>query len=818
MGFGYRFWSLLVILFIVFLVFRDFFVKGLLPVPSDILVGAYYPWLDSKWEYVVGVPVKNPLPSDVISIIYPWRILGIEMIKAGILPLWDPSSLLGVPLLANFQAALLNPVNILFFLMPPQFAWSIQIILQPLLISGASFLFLRSIGLSKFAALFGALSFSFSGFSIVWMEYNTIGYTLVFFPLILLLVEKIIQTRKLIFSFILGLVIAIQLFSGYPQISIFSLVFGGLYFLYRLSGDLSHWPVKATLYGIGLISGIALSAVQLLPGLEALSLSIRFDDVTASAGSIQFLPFKHILTLFIPDFFGNPATGNYWGSGSYDNFAFSLPIVTLFLFIIGLLTKATFVKRYLIFYIFILLSLLLATDNSLSHYLISERNFLGLKSAVAARILFVFDLSATVLAAKQLNELIINKRYRFFELILPIAILMGIIGGLLLSKIYLSNMNLSTDNFLKIGENKYPDIGFQGEKIIRGITTELNNHQIALRNSLIPFVTMLFTAISFIFIKFSSRIFLGIIFILLILGIMQSTNKYIVFTPARIFYPETEVITTLKNNLGYHRFDKERGEIFPSNTWYPYGLKAASGQNTLVPLLTAKYMVLINNEKLGQYSRYIDIADPSSVLYDTLDVKYIAVINRNIPGAYPDKHGEPFGKFLTSKFKEFYNFGTVRIIENTTNLGLGWFSQNTECMDSEDEIVKKLFQKNYNPRKLMLINCSDINYYNESVGYVAVVKDLPLFTQFKVSTPKENFLNISKAFYPGWQAFVDGEKTTLYKANLALTAVKVPKGEHIVELKYQPESFKIGLVISLLSLIILVGFGIVSFIKKRQQL
>lgn len=103
---------------LVVLVFQKYFLAGSIPIPADILTGAYYPWLDN-----FRIPVKNPLPSDVFSIIYPWRILAMNLLKAGELPLWDNTILLGVPLFANFQAAILNPVNILFFIFDNLNAW-----------------------------------------------------------------------------------------------------------------------------------------------------------------------------------------------------------------------------------------------------------------------------------------------------------------------------------------------------------------------------------------------------------------------------------------------------------------------------------------------------------------------------------------------------------------------------------------------------------------------------------------------------------------------------------------------------------------------
>ena len=92
-----------------------FFLHGFVPIQADLIVGIYHPWRDHIWAgYVTGVPFKNGLLSDVVSILYPWRVYGMELFKKGIWSLWIPHALAGTPLLANFQSGLLYPLNFLF--------------------------------------------------------------------------------------------------------------------------------------------------------------------------------------------------------------------------------------------------------------------------------------------------------------------------------------------------------------------------------------------------------------------------------------------------------------------------------------------------------------------------------------------------------------------------------------------------------------------------------------------------------------------------------------------------------------------------------
>jgi uncharacterized membrane protein YfhO len=65
---------------------------------------------------------------------------------------------------------------------------------------------------------------------------------------------------------------------------------------------------------------------------------------------------------------------------------------------------------------------------------------------------------------------------------------------------------------------------------------------------------------------------------------------------------------------------------------------------------------------------------------------------------------------------------------------------------------------------------------------------------------------------------VDGKENKIYRANYVLRAVFVPSGKHTVEFKYDPWSFKIGAIISLLTLIVLVGWFTSSHIKDRTAL
>jgi len=77
---------------------------------------------------------------------------------------------------------------------------------------------------------------------------------------------------------------------------------------------------------------------------------------------------------------------------------------------------------------------------------------------------------------------------------------------------------------------------------------------------------------------------------------------------------------------------------------------------------------------------------------------------------------------------------------------------------------------------------------------------------------------LSDNYYPGWKAYVDGEETQIYRTNYTFRSIFLPKGMHSIIFKYQPESLKIGIAISVGSLILLtlifIGINYRKFFKS----
>jgi len=112
-----HFLPIVFIFFVTCLIFFKIFLKGLYPIPADLLVSFYFPWYSGGWEgYNPWTTHKELLGADAIRQIYPWKEFAMEQFKNGQFPLWNPYTFSGQPLLANFQSSVFYPLNIFYFL------------------------------------------------------------------------------------------------------------------------------------------------------------------------------------------------------------------------------------------------------------------------------------------------------------------------------------------------------------------------------------------------------------------------------------------------------------------------------------------------------------------------------------------------------------------------------------------------------------------------------------------------------------------------------------------------------------------------------
>jgi hypothetical protein len=75
--------------------------------------------------------------------------------------------------------------------------------------------------------------------------------------------------------------------------------------------------------------------------------------------------------------------------------------------------------------------------------------------------------------------------------------------------------------------------------------------------------------------------------------------------------------------------------------------------------------------------------------------------------------------------------------------------------------------------------------------------------EVRTSTGAAGLLLLSEIYYPAWNAYVDGQSVELYVADGALRAVAIPVGEHTVELRFESDTLRIGILLSSVAVMLL---------------
>ena len=276
---------------------------GKIPINGNLLVSAYPP-------YSKNLPFKHH-GWDQLRIYYPFQRETFIQLKNFQIPLWNNHAFSGHPHLADFQSAVLYPMNIFGLFLSQNSYWNLLTVSPLVLGAFFTYLFLRKLNLDKIPSIFGGFTFGFSPFMITWgHEVIMSPHSIIFLPLILYAFENYIGSNKKKYLFIISLSTMSTFFAGYMQTTIYLFIFSFLYFLYRLI-SLKKLNVHYTVSLVGaVIAGTMLAAPQILPSAEIFFQSARSQVTLKEILINSLIPTEGLLTYLAPDIFGNPSTLN----------------------------------------------------------------------------------------------------------------------------------------------------------------------------------------------------------------------------------------------------------------------------------------------------------------------------------------------------------------------------------------------------------------------------------------------------------------------------------------------------------------------------
>lgn len=735
--------------------------------------------------------------TDTWSQFYFWRSFGFGMLARGELPLWNPYSFSGAPFIAGVQSAIFYPLNVLFLLFDAPFAINLSIALHCFLASLFTYLFARYLAVSRAGALLSGITFAYGApyFLHIYAGHLPL-LSGMWMPLMFLASEAFLRHKKMIYAVLGGVALSMEILAGNPQYSFYSAIAVSLYLSLRLIFDREYKRAPCYLAGLALMiaTAISLSAIQLAPTLELGRHSVR-NNLTYEWVSLFSLPPESLITLLLPDFFGDALTLPYWGKNYLWETSLYPGLAPLVLGAAAVLYDRS--RPVKIFAAIAAAALVLAFGKYtpllkvLYDYVPGFNLFRGL-----SKFIFVFSFAWAMLAGYGLARLAeraeadLPKFRRLAYGILAAAIFLTLLGGsVMLDFAHARELWTSLVHGYDRGADNY-----LGGSLINAFFPA-SFHAFLFILFKIAAVLAFLGGLCLIFVEFARfpiRLFIVAVLVLTAFDLWTFGARYLVgFKPERLSM-DRELKAFLAGDKELFRIASPQSSL--SNVGLLEGIENVGGYDQLT---LKSYNEFVN------FSQGLSIDKPtpamaitrSSPLLDLLNARYYVL--------------EPAMSLERPGFHLAFRNSRYKVYRNDAALPRSYIVHDAKVVEGRDAALRALAGPAFKPASQAVVaEAIDGLPGDPALQSPAptIVAHAPNRVVIRAEAKAAGLLVLADVFYPGWKAFVDGGETPIYRVNYVVRGVFLPKGEHTVEFRYDPMSFKIGAAVTLASLMIVLVF------------
>ncbi len=114
----------------------------------------------------------------------------------------------------------------------------------------------------------------------------------------------------------------------------------------------------------------------------------------------------------------------------------------------------------------------------------------------------------------------------------------------------------------------------------------------------------------------------------------------------------------------------------------------------------------------------------------------------------------------------------------------------------------------------------DYNFTFDPSATIKLVHYQPNYLKYETDAATDQLAVFSEIYYKdGWNAYLDGQKVDYARADYVLRTMKIPAGKHVVEFRFEPQSYYTGKTISLIGsvLVLLLFVGAVYWSFRRNE-
>ena len=722
------------------------------------------------WYFRLIVPATeiHAGSGDLYTQIYPMAVRATAWMRQGQLPLWNPFQFCGQPFLASVLYGIFYPFNFPYFLFSTAAALE-AIAVEHLFLTGLfTYCYARTIRVSRFGAAMAAVVFMFSGFvaaQALWFT-PAIG-AVAWVPLGFLAIEKLFAAPRFRAAALLAVAVAMPVLAGWLQVWVYTIhalmLYAGGRLLLAWRRDWRTNAVTGVLLALGVVLGLALAAVQLLPSMELQAMGPRRPGGLTIEQTLTLGPIAPRLML-------KSAVTSTPGFPRQE-YVGMLPLVL----VLGSLFATKGRVRVFLLWCLLIFSVTTALTVYTPWFLWYRLVPGAAWFRIPWRIIFIAAFAAAVLtgvgvdALRRMAETQQPRRWSAAVMFLvATALWLGLVDMPARSQLYLA----------------------VGLVLIEGML-------------LIPSATL------------RRGVQCGLL-ALLVFDLFAATRS-----PAKHPFHDLGPLDREHEALDYVK--AHQGLYRTYIAWgYPGNPPIMPKQGTLREIYSIADYEPLSMERYAKFYALLDVkppdeSDPAHVpfigflslspspaaiqLASLMSLRYVAIFAAPGP-LYNALQTDGWRTVLTP------TSGHFAVLENPDPLARAYVAYDAVGAREGADALGVVAHPSFDPRRSVVIEgLRDATAIDPATIPASTPADIvsyrPQQAVIELNAPRPGYLVLTDTFYPGWVASTDGQPTDIYRANYLFRAVRVPAGRHTVEFSYRPRSFMMGAAISLCALAIL---------------
>jgi hypothetical protein len=772
--------------------------------PGRTLSASDYLWTAVPWKQLkpAGVPGlgSNQEMADSATQFQP----ALQAARRALpdVPLWDPYILSGRSFLGDPQSAVFSPFSVPSYVLPFWDSFAFVAALKLFVAALGTFLLGRALGMRFGGALLSGLVFGFSLWAVTWVSWPHMSVW-AFLPWMCLAAEACVRRPGPLPFAGLSLAVGLQFVGGHPasslQVLLVLAVFWSVRTLATPALRRGLWPRALTFFG-ALAVGTALAAVALVPFAELLRHS---SDATARADASNLLhqPSRYLLGLFMPDYWGRKASALQFGTGLEER-AWYVGALPMMLGAIALALRPSL--RRVAVAVTGAICLMVATGLPPFYDIVLKLP--GFDSTNNGRFAVVSVLCLAVLAGWGLDELTSSEpmpaRRRRLAL--------GVAAGLLALPLLIAAVD---HEFGRKALGEALKVAF----VLRD--APVRDAPVVKLAAAIEWAVLGAAAVALVWARLRGRLG-AVAFVALALGLVAIDlfRAGMGYNPAipnsHAVQPATGAIRYLQSQRP-NRFAAlevrqalSLAYAIPPNVAIRYGLYDVRGyvipteeryfnlwRDAIAPTPNCYYLFCTQSAPARPRAfRALGLLGVTSLLQDPGD--------NPLPG-----------------LRAVYSGSDARIYANPSSLPRAFLVGSQRVVSGADAARAAVTAAGFPARTTAVTEREIAGIPTSQIGVSSGSANISTYDRervvVKTAADHPSLLVLTDSWFPGWKAKVDGKSTPVERVDYVIRGVKVPAGAHTVEFTYQPTSWRVGWILSLLALLAIVTAAVVG--RRRHR-